>query len=72
MTATIIYLLIGMLLGFLFGLNSKESPTDGMNRRRIEQENKDLELKLVHYRKTIQELVEDNRRLVKELEQKDV
>lgn len=62
------YLLIGMWIGFMLGINTKESPTDEMNRKRVERENKELELKIKRYKKTIQDLVDDNRRLAAELD----
>ena len=65
------YLLVGFWIGFMIGVNSKEFPTEELNRKRTERENQELENKLIRYKKTIQDLVEDNRRLAKELERKD-
>ena len=62
------YLLIGFWIGFMLGLNSKEAPTDAMNRKRTEKENQELQLKVDRYKKVIQDLIDDNTRLVKELE----
>lgn len=66
------YLLIGGWIGYMLGLNSKEFPTDTMNRKRVEKENQELQIKVDRYRSTIQDLVNDNKRLVKELEKHDL
>lgn len=69
MFSIFVYLLIGFWIGFMIGLTYKQ-PTPEMNFKRIENENKDLLLKVEYYKKVIKDLVEDNRKLVKELDKK--
>ena len=70
MFSIFVYLLIGFWIGFMIGLNYKQSPTPIMNFKRIEKDNKELEQKVEYYKKVIKDLVEDNRKLVKELDTK--
>ena len=69
MFSIFVYLLVGFWIGFMIGLNYKQ-PTPVMNFKRIEKENQDLLLKVEYYKKVIKDLVEDNRKLVKELDSK--
>jgi hypothetical protein len=64
------YILIGAFIGYLFGLNDSSSPTNLTNYKILEKDNKDLEHKVQYYKKVIKDLVEDNRKLVKELDDK--
>lgn len=68
MITTITFILVGGALGYLLGMNHGQAPTDIQNHKRAEQENKELQEKVNRYKKVIQELVDDNRRLAKELE----
>ena len=62
----LIYLVLGGVLGFLIGLNSKDFPTDTINLRILENDKKDLESKVERYRGIIRDLIRDNKRLLNE------
>lgn len=70
MFAIITYLVIGGVIGFMVGLNYKSAPTPILNFKRLENENNELEAKVDRYKQVIQDLIEDNKRLVKELDKK--
>jgi hypothetical protein len=69
MTAIFTYLFIGGVLGFLIGLNKHQTPTGLINYNILKNERDESERKLLYYKKVIKDLVEDNRKLVKELEE---
>ena len=70
MMVTIFWIAFGGIIGFLLGLNHVQSSTFVFDQRRLELENKELQNKVDFYKKTIKELVESNKSLVKELENK--
>jgi hypothetical protein len=68
MITTITFILVGGALGYLLGMTHGQAPTDIQNHKRVEKENQELQAKVDRYKKVIQELIDDNRRLAKELE----
>ena len=68
MITTITFILVGGALGYLLGMNHGQAPTDIQNYKRVEKENQELQAKVDRYKKVIQELIDDNRRLAKELD----
>ena len=68
MITTITFILVGGAIGYLLGMNHGQAPTDIQNYKRVEKENQELQAKVDRYKKVIQELIDDNRRLAKELE----
>ena len=68
MITTITFILVGGAIGYLLGMNHGQAPTDIQNYKRVEKENQELQAKVDRYKKVIQELIDDNRRLAKELD----